>query len=49
MTAPEMEDAPKAERGTEYSHLAFSVGSRQAVDEWTERLRMDGYPGVRGR
>ena len=44
----EMEDAPKAERGTGYSHLAFSVGSRQAVDEWTERLRMDGYPVISG-
>lgn len=48
MTAPEMVDAPKAERGTGYSHLAFSVGSRQAVDEWTERLRMDGYPVISG-
>ena len=48
MTAPEMVDAPKAERRTGYSHLAFSVGSRQAVDEWTERLRMDGYPVISG-
>lgn len=39
---------PKAERGTGYSHLAFSVGSRQAVDEWAERLRMDGYPVISG-
>ena len=43
MTAPEMEDAPKAERGTGYSHLAFSVGSRGAVDTLTERLAADGY------
>ena len=48
MTAPEMEDAPKAERGTGYSHLAFSVGSRQAVDALTERLKEDGHPVVSG-
>ena len=48
MTAPEMEDVPKTERRTGYSHLAFSMGSRQAVDEWTERLRMDGYPVISG-
>ena len=47
-TAPEMEDVPKTERRTGYSHLAFSMGSRQAVDEWTERLRMDGYPVISG-
>ena len=48
MTAPELEDAPKAERRTGYSHLAFSVGSRPAVEEWTERLRADGCPVVSG-
>ena len=48
MTAPELEDAPKAERGTGYSHRASSVGSRQAVDEGTERLRMEGYPVISG-
>lgn len=26
------------------SHIAFSVGGRQAVDELTDRLRQDGYP-----
>lgn len=26
-----------------YAHLAFSVGSEQAVDALTERLRRDGY------
>lgn len=26
-----------------FSHVAFSVGSREAVDELTERLRNDGY------
>lgn len=27
----------------EFSHVAFSVGSREAVDGLTERLRNDGY------
>lgn len=26
-----------------YAHLAFSVGSEQAVDHLTETLRQDGY------
>lgn len=26
-----------------FSHVAFSVGSREAVDRLTERLRNDGY------
>lgn len=28
---------------TGYIHIAFSVGSREAVDALTERLRHDGY------
>ncbi len=28
---------------TGYIHLAFSIGSRDAVDALTERLRADGY------
>lgn len=31
-----------------YVHLAFSVGSRERVDELTERLRADGYRVVSG-
>ena len=27
-------------------HIAFSAGSREAVDSLTERLRQDGYPIV---
>ena len=27
-----------------YIHLAFSTGSREGVDQLTERLRRDGYP-----
>ena len=29
-----------------YAHIAFGVGSKAAVDELTERLRLDGYPIV---
>ena len=28
---------------TGYIHIAFSIGSREAVDALTERLRQDGY------
>ena len=31
-----------------YAHLAFSLGSKEAVDELTERLQADGYPVVSG-
>ncbi len=32
-----------AQQFTGYIHLAFSVGTREAVDALTERLRTDGY------
>ena len=43
MTRPEVDDPEKEENRTGYHHLAFSVGSREAVDELTERLRQAGY------
>jgi lactoylglutathione lyase len=33
---------------TGYIHLAISVGSQDAVDALTERLRIDGYPVLDG-
>jgi lactoylglutathione lyase len=33
---------------TGYIHVAFAVGSREAVDALTERLRADGYPILDG-
>jgi lactoylglutathione lyase len=33
---------------TGYIHVAFSVGSREAVDALTDRLRADGYPILDG-
>ena len=33
---------------TGYIHVAFSVGSREAVDALSDRLRTDGYPILDG-
>lgn len=43
MSRPEMADFPKPPNRTGYAHVAFRLGSRSAVDELTERLRLDGY------
>lgn len=34
---------PGEDKRTGWAHLAFSLGSRQAVDEMTARLQKDGY------
>lgn len=31
-----------------YAHIAFSVGSKEAVDTLTARLKADGYPVLSG-
>lgn len=43
-----MKDRPRSllERG--YAHLAFSLGSREAVDSLTRRLREDRYRVISG-
>lgn len=33
---------------TGYHHLAFSLGSQEAVDQLTARLKEDGYPVLSG-
>lgn len=45
MHTPAMAEAvvPDGDAPQGYAHLAFSVGSEQAVDDLTERLRQDGY------
>lgn len=48
MTKPGIEDEEKKLARTGYIHLAFSVGSREAVDRLTERLRGDGYQVLNG-
>lgn len=43
MNRPDMCDSVKELQRTGYIHIAFSVGSRERVDELTNRLRADGY------
>lgn len=48
MHTPSMEDGPKGLARTGYIHLAFSLGSKEAVDQLTVRLKADGYEVVSG-
>ena len=48
MTKPEMEDEQKSLNKTGYVHLAFSSGSKEAVDKLTARLKTDGYEVISG-
>ena len=48
MTRPGMTDAEKALYRTGFSHVAFSVGSKERVNELTDRLRADGYQVLSG-
>ncbi len=48
MTRPELSEGEKSLIRTGYIHLAFSVGSREKVDELTDRLRTDGYEVISG-
>ena len=48
MTKPVMTDPEKPLNRTGYAHIAFSTGSREAVDELTEKLRSAGYEVVSG-
>lgn len=48
MTKPGMVDQEKLLNRTGYAHIAFSVGSKERVDELTEELRQAGYEVVSG-
>lgn len=48
MNKPQMEDAGKTLTRTGYIHIAFSVGSKDAVNELTEKIRKDGYSVISG-
>ena len=48
MNIPEMADLPKKLARTGYSHIAFSVGSIEKVDELTAELKADGYEVISG-
>lgn len=43
MQRPEVVPQEKPLYATGYTHVAFSLGSRQAVDELTARLTQDGF------
>ncbi len=43
MNKPGMMDDEKGLARTSYAHIAFSVGSKAAVDALTKRLKDDGY------
>ena len=48
MNKPGMTDDEKTLARTGYMHIAFSLGSKDAVDVLTDRLREDGYEVVSG-
>lgn len=48
MKKPIMNDDAKDLVRTGYIHIAFSLGSKEAVDALTERMKQDGYEVVSG-
>jgi len=48
MNKPQMQDSPKTLTQTGYIHIAFSVGSKEKVDELTVKLKEDGYEIISG-
>ena len=48
MTRPQMADDRKDPNRTGYAHIAFSVGSAEAVDELTDTLKAAGHEVVSG-
>ena len=48
MNKPTMEDNEKVLARTGYAHIAFSLGSKAAVDRLTEILKCDGYDVISG-
>lgn len=48
MNKPIMEDVEKTLTRTGYIHIAFSLGSKEAVNGLTERLKNDGFHIISG-
>jgi lactoylglutathione lyase len=48
MNKPGLSDPARSLNRTGYAHIAFSLGSKEAVDELTARLKSDGYEVVSG-
>lgn len=48
MKRPKVEENNKSLLHTGYIHIAFSLGSKEKVDELTNRLKDDGYNVISG-
>ena len=48
MSHPDIQDTEKGIRRTGLIHIAFSVGSKEKVDELTQMLKNDGYEVLSG-
>jgi len=48
MNRPQMNDTEKTFIQTGFIHIAFSVGSKEKVDELTMKLERDGYKVISG-
>jgi lactoylglutathione lyase len=48
MRLPELADPDRSREAVGLAHIAFSTGTREAVDTLTARLRADGYAIVDG-
>ena len=48
MNRPQMSDEEKGFNRSGYIHIAFSLGSKDAVDVLTERMKNDGYNVISG-
>ncbi len=48
MNKPDLDDPEKTINRTGYIHVAFSLGSKEMVDELTELIAKDGYEVISG-
>ena len=48
MSKPGVDEVPSVPEMLGYHHLAFSVGSKEMVDELSKRFNEDGYEVIRG-
>lgn len=48
MNKPQMSDEKKGFNRSGYIHIAFSLGSKEAVDMLTEKMKNDGYDVISG-
>ena len=48
MNRSELQEDERGVHRTGYAHIAFRLGSKQAVDALSERLQQNGYPVVSG-